>query len=71
MNPASTMPINAAYNSRAVWTETLCETGQIMMGVKIFRIYLLAERIAHVDYFEKKLEKFAKNVIVLLGGMEL
>jgi superfamily II DNA or RNA helicase len=30
---------------------------------------LLAERTAHVEYFEKKLEKFAKNVIVLRGGM--
>jgi superfamily II DNA or RNA helicase len=30
---------------------------------------LLAERTAHVTYFEKKLEKFAKNVIVLRGGM--
>ncbi len=30
---------------------------------------LLAERTAHVEYFEKRLEKFAKNVIVLRGGM--
>ncbi|NOU99396.1 TOTE conflict system archaeo-eukaryotic primase domain-containing protein [Paenibacillus planticolens] len=30
---------------------------------------LLAERTAHVEYFEKKLERFAKNVIVLRGGM--
>ncbi|MDR6554696.1 TOTE conflict system archaeo-eukaryotic primase domain-containing protein [Paenibacillus qinlingensis] len=30
---------------------------------------LLAERTAHVAYFEKRLEKFAKNVIVLRGGM--
>lgn len=30
---------------------------------------LLAERTAHVEYFERKLEKFAKNVIVLRGGM--
>ncbi|BBH22429.1 helicase [Paenibacillus baekrokdamisoli] len=30
---------------------------------------LLAERTTHVEYFEKKLEKFAKNVIVLRGGM--
>jgi superfamily II DNA or RNA helicase len=30
---------------------------------------ILAERTAHVEYFEKKLEKFAKNVIVLRGGM--
>ena len=30
---------------------------------------LLAERTAHVEYFEKKLEKVAKNVIVLRGGM--
>ncbi|MBE1446130.1 TOTE conflict system archaeo-eukaryotic primase domain-containing protein [Paenibacillus sp. OAS669] len=30
---------------------------------------LLTERTAHVEYFEKKLEKFAKNVIVLRGGM--
>ncbi|WP_088830505.1 TOTE conflict system archaeo-eukaryotic primase domain-containing protein [Paenibacillus tyrfis] len=30
---------------------------------------LLTERTAHVEYFEKRLEKFAKNVIVLRGGM--
>lgn len=30
---------------------------------------LLAERTAHVEYFEKRLNKFAKNVIVLRGGM--
>lgn len=30
---------------------------------------LLAERTAHVEYFEKRLEGFAKNVIVLRGGM--
>lgn len=30
---------------------------------------LLAERTAHVEYFEKRLEKFAKNVIVLRGGL--
>lgn len=30
---------------------------------------LLPERTAHVEYFEKRLEKFAKNVIVLRGGM--
>ncbi len=30
---------------------------------------LLAERTAHVDYFEQRLKWFAKNVIVLRGGM--
>jgi superfamily II DNA or RNA helicase len=30
---------------------------------------LLAERTAHVEYFEKRLNQFAKNVIVLRGGM--
>lgn len=30
---------------------------------------LLAERTAHVEYFEKRLQHFAKNVIVLRGGM--
>ncbi|MBP1991765.1 TOTE conflict system archaeo-eukaryotic primase domain-containing protein [Paenibacillus eucommiae] len=30
---------------------------------------LLLERTAHVAYFEKRLEKFAKNIIVLRGGM--
>ncbi|UOF91242.1 DEAD/DEAH box helicase [Fodinisporobacter ferrooxydans] len=30
---------------------------------------LLTERTAHVEYFQKRLEKFAKNVIVLRGGM--
>ncbi|WP_336784691.1 TOTE conflict system archaeo-eukaryotic primase domain-containing protein [Paenibacillus sp. MMO-177] len=30
---------------------------------------LLAERTAHVEYFEKRLKNFAKNVIVLRGGM--
>ncbi|REE90631.1 hypothetical protein A8990_106136 [Paenibacillus taihuensis] len=30
---------------------------------------LLTERTAHVEYFEKKLDNFAKNVIVLRGGM--
>ncbi|TDF97057.1 TOTE conflict system archaeo-eukaryotic primase domain-containing protein [Paenibacillus piri] len=30
---------------------------------------LLAERTAHVEYFEKRLQNFAKNVIVLRGGM--
>ncbi len=30
---------------------------------------LLVERTAHVEYFEKRLMKFAKNVIVLRGGM--
>ncbi|MCI3920445.1 helicase [Paenibacillus sp. TRM 82003] len=30
---------------------------------------LLTERTAHVEYFEKRLMGFAKNVIVLRGGM--
>ncbi len=30
---------------------------------------LLAERTAHVEYFENRLKNFAKNVIVLRGGM--
>jgi superfamily II DNA or RNA helicase len=30
---------------------------------------LLAERTVHVEYFEKRLQHFAKNVIVLRGGM--
>ncbi|MGG2200105.1 TOTE conflict system archaeo-eukaryotic primase domain-containing protein [Paenibacillus sp.] len=30
---------------------------------------LLAERTAHVEYFENRLKGFAKNVIVLRGGM--
>ncbi|WP_334074099.1 DEAD/DEAH box helicase family protein [Paenibacillus sp. A14] len=30
---------------------------------------LLAERTSHVEYFQNRLEKFAKNVIVLRGGM--
>lgn len=30
---------------------------------------LLAERTGHVEYFEKRLKNFAKNVIVLRGGM--
>lgn len=30
---------------------------------------LLVERTAHAEHFEKRLEKFAKNVIVLRGGM--
>lgn len=30
---------------------------------------LLAERTSHVEYFQERLEKFAKNVIVLRGGM--
>lgn len=30
---------------------------------------VLAERTAHVEYFQKRLAKFAKNIIVLLGGM--
>ncbi len=30
---------------------------------------LLAERTAHVEYFEERLRHFAKNVIVLRGGM--
>lgn len=30
---------------------------------------LLTERTAHVDYFEKRLAPFAKNVIVLRGGI--
>ncbi len=30
---------------------------------------ILAERTAHVEYFQKRLAKFAKNIIVLLGGM--
>lgn len=30
---------------------------------------LLTERTGHVEYFEKKLKGFAKNVIVLRGGM--
>jgi superfamily II DNA or RNA helicase len=31
--------------------------------------FLLVVRTAHVEYFEKRLERFAKNVIVLRGGM--
>lgn len=30
---------------------------------------LLVERTAHVEYFEQRLEKFARNIIVLRGGM--
>lgn len=30
---------------------------------------LLTERTSHVEYFQDRLEKFAKNVIVLRGGM--
>jgi superfamily II DNA or RNA helicase len=30
---------------------------------------LLTERTSHVEYFEKKLKGFAKNIIVLRGGM--
>ncbi|WP_231571229.1 DEAD/DEAH box helicase [Gordoniibacillus kamchatkensis] len=30
---------------------------------------LLTERTAHVEYFENRLKHFAKNVIVLRGGM--
>lgn len=30
---------------------------------------VLAERTAHVEYFEARLQRFAKNVIVLRGGM--
>lgn len=30
---------------------------------------LLTDRTAHLEYFEKRLKSFAKNVIVLRGGM--
>ncbi|MFS1511704.1 TOTE conflict system archaeo-eukaryotic primase domain-containing protein [Chengkuizengella sp. SCS-71B] len=30
---------------------------------------LLVERMAHLEYFQKRLDKFAKNIVVLRGGM--
>jgi superfamily II DNA/RNA helicase len=30
---------------------------------------LLAERTSHVEYFESRLRNFARNVVVLRGGM--
>jgi hypothetical protein len=33
------------------------------------RPLLLTERTAHVDYFANRLKGFAKNIIVLQGGM--